>query len=372
MTHFIKSGNILRVAKQEALDIRSLLPKGNYTVKFDERSDEFYLESIDAFTLPKKLYGDTTSRANRIINTFLNRPSATGVLLSGEKGSGKTLLAKVISLNAQEQDIPTIVVNNPFCGEKFNTFIQSIEQPVIIIFDEFEKVYDNEQQDSMLTLLDGTYQTKKLFILTCNDVYAVNSHMKNRPGRIFYSLDYSGITEEFVREYCMDVLKEKQHIEKIVEIVRVFKTFAFDMLAALVEEMNRYEEDPITAIQMMNIKPAYSASIQYDVLELIIKGEKVDNQDVSRKVINDNPLNTYFELSYKEWYDDEDDSDCSVPTGATRGKHDYNWRDVEFSPNDLLEMNSVSGLLTFQNSDGSKVILRKKQTNDNVDFWKLF
>ena len=59
-----------------------------------------------------------------------------------EKGSGKTLLAQHTSiLAAKEHGIPTIVVNKPWFGDNFNSFIQSISQPLIIFFDEFEKVH---------------------------------------------------------------------------------------------------------------------------------------------------------------------------------------------------------------------------------------
>ena len=153
-------------------------------------TNQLYLEGIEVFDIQGKIYGDTVKRAERILYSFMDRPSGTGVMLTGEKGSGKTLLAKMLSFKGYEQDIPTIVINQPWCGEAFNAFIQSIEQPVIVLFDEFEKVYDQDDQEQMLTLLDGVYPSKKLFVLTCNDKWRVNAHMRNRPGRIFYSMEY--------------------------------------------------------------------------------------------------------------------------------------------------------------------------------------
>jgi hypothetical protein len=79
-----------------------------------------------------------------------------------------------------KQGVPTIVINAPWCGDKFNTLIQSIQQPCIVMFDEFEKVYSSEEQEAMLTLLDGIYSSKKLFLLTSNDKWRVDSHMRNR------------------------------------------------------------------------------------------------------------------------------------------------------------------------------------------------
>ena len=86
--------------------------------------------------------------AERVLSTFESRPAATGILLEGEKGSGKSMLLKLLSINARKAGMPTIVINSPFCGDGFNTFIQSISQPAIIAFDEFEKIYNRDDQES--------------------------------------------------------------------------------------------------------------------------------------------------------------------------------------------------------------------------------
>ena len=55
-------------------------------------------------------------------------------------------------------------------------------------------------QDSLLTLLDGVYVNHMLFLLTTNDKFRVSSHMRNRPGRIYYVLDFYGLSDDFIRE----------------------------------------------------------------------------------------------------------------------------------------------------------------------------
>ena len=258
MAFFLKNGNTYRVTNEANVDLHYELPVGNYIVQQDPFQN-LYLERIDSFEITGKIYGDTVKHTDRIFNTFMDRKSGTGVLLVGEKGSGKTLLAKNLTVKAAKQKIPTIVINQPWCGDKFNQLVQDISQPCVILFDEFEKIYDKEQQELMLTLLDGVYPSKKLFILTCNDKWRVDTHMKNRPGRIYYFLEFEGLEESFVREYCKDKLKNKKHSDQIVKIANVFSKFNFDMLKGLVEEVNRYNETPQQALGLLNIKPEFGS-----------------------------------------------------------------------------------------------------------------
>jgi hypothetical protein len=275
MAYFMKSGNTYRIARKEALDITEHLPGGNYTVNKDEMTGQLYLEKIDSFNLPKKIYGDCLRHTDRIVKTFMDRGNATGVMMTGEKGAGKTLLTKNVCVKLSELDIPTLVINAPWCGDKFNNFIQSIEQPCAILFDEFEKVYDRDDQEKILTLLDGVFPSKKLFLLTSNDKWRVDFHMRNRPGRIFYMLDFKGVDAGFIREYCQDNLDAKDHIERIVNISTMFREFNFDMLKALVEEMNRYGETPQQALSMLNAKPEFDGETKYEVT-IVHQGKDID------------------------------------------------------------------------------------------------
>ena len=98
--------------------------------------NEFYFEQVDSFTISHKIYGNTLKNVDRIVNTFNQRPNSTGVMLNGEKGSGKTMMAKALSVKCAELGMPTIIINQAWVGDEFNTLIQSIEQPCVILFDE--------------------------------------------------------------------------------------------------------------------------------------------------------------------------------------------------------------------------------------------
>jgi hypothetical protein len=250
------------------------LPIGNYIVV--ETMQGLMFKRTESFEKPGRMYGDINDRATRILRTFADRPRATGVLLEGEKGSGKSQLARNISYAGYDMGYPTILINAPFAGDAFNALLATVEQPAIVLFDEFEKVYEHrQQQEQILTLLDGVMTTRKLFILTVNDKYAVNQHMHNRPGRIYYSLQFDGLETSFVREYCADNLDDKDETENIVKIGMMFRAFNFDILKALVEEMNRYKENAYDALEYLNAQPiAASATSSYQTIAIASNGAR--------------------------------------------------------------------------------------------------
>ena len=262
---FTKSKGIWQPHRPEQLDLAEVLPGQNFSMQAHPEIG-IYMSPADPFTLPSRLYGDVVKHSARIINTFNDRPRSTGVLLSGEKGSGKTLLAKHVSISLAAKGVPTIIVNQPMCGPSFNDFIQSIKQPAVIFFDEFEKVYvKSEHQEALLTLLDGTFPTKKLFILTSNDTYRIDTHLRNRPGRVFYNLPFTGLSEQFIKEYCAENLQNPKHTLEVLGTSRMFAQFNFDMLAALVEDMNRYNESPKQVMALLNARPEFGSSTSWAV-----------------------------------------------------------------------------------------------------------
>lgn len=304
MAYFMKTGNIYRIARKEALDITEHLPGGNYTINKDPMSGQLYLEHIDNFNVPSKIYGDCLRHTDRIVKTFMDRNNATGVMMTGEKGSGKTLLTKNVCMKLASMDIPTIVINAPLCGDTFNSFIQSIEQPCAILFDEFEKVYNHDDQEKILTLLDGVFPSKKLFLLTSNDKWRIDYHMRNRPGRIYYMIDFKGVDASFIREFCNDNLKAKEHVERIVTVSSMFREFNFDMLKALVEEMNRFNETPQQALSMLNAKPEFDSNCKYEV-KIVHEGREIKYEGTySGNPLNPNGVEIGFDCD-----PDDDDSD---------------------------------------------------------------
>lgn len=335
MTFFIRSGNTFRVTDEKSLDIHQTLPPSTFTVKYNEQFGYYFLEGIDDFTPLTRYYGNLTKNVERILNTYQQRPGTTGVMLNGEKGSGKTLIAKELAVRGYALGWPTIVVNRAFTGDDFNKFIQDIHQEAIIIFDEFEKVFDSKQQESVLTLLDGTYPSKKLFILTCNDKYRVDQHMRNRPGRIYYMIDFVGLEQEFIEEYCNENLENKQLISQIIDLSSLYVAFNFDMLKALVEELNRYGETPQEVLNILNVKPEYSANSMYDVKLVGVEYTSLYDDKVSRNPLSADQIHIEF-------------------TKGDEGCHD-----ITFYRHEITKIDGRAGTFEYSKPNGQKLILTR-------------
>lgn len=211
----------------------------------------FYLNIIkDDFDVPDVIFGDYKKRAEKVMNTYNARSTSTGVLLTGNKGSGKSMISELIANMAIEQGLPVILVNEEFTGDTFTSFMDDIGE-CVLFFDEFAKVYE-DSQDGLLSLLDGTMSRKRLIMMTENKTTRINEFMLNRPGRIFYHFKYDKIGEDFITEFC-----EYHNVAEIVEDLKYIRStaieFSVDVVQAIVEEYKRYGGKVDDIVKDMNI-----------------------------------------------------------------------------------------------------------------------
>lgn len=385
MTNYIINNNIVRIFGEDEINIKPEIPLGTYLVKENELTGELFLERTADFVKPEKIYGECEFQSERIIKTFKDRPNNTGVLLNGAKGSGKTFLAKYISYKLLKDNYPTIIINDIFSPTKLSLLIQTINEPCVIIFDEFEKIYQSNKKDDLqnpqnglLSLLDGLFQTKKLFIFTCNDDSNISDLMKNRPGRIFYKLEFKGITEKAIEEYCEEKLNNKSYISQIFSIRKMIKDFTFDILQAIVEEVNRYNETPLDVVKMLNVTPE-SLYAKYTVSIKPLKNQQIIKFEKSLWV---NPLSSEEESVWiyraktsnaddnKYVVEDEDIKICELSCETDDDDEDNNVKTVtDYFPVSLLTMvSSNKNTYVYQNEE-YQVTLTKKII-DTDDMWK--
>lgn len=255
--NFLHANGRFTPTDENAVALLSKLPPALYDVQLSKEG--YFLTVRDEMPLPSKLYGDTTARSSRILDTYrdrLKRGLSTGVLLAGEKGSGKTLLARKISADS---GLPTLVVQYPFHDPSFKELIAGAGE-AIVLFDEFEKVYANKDaQNGLLSLLDGIYDTRALFVATLNHEGDLVDAVRNRPSRFYYYYPYSGLSREFIDEYARDVLvdQSEERLRGLTNLTVLFPDINFDMLQAIVEEMNRYGESAPDVTKHLNVRTAF-------------------------------------------------------------------------------------------------------------------
>ena len=219
-----------------------LLPPQTYIVRFNKMSGFFLEKGTDLKNQEEKIYGPHLSKVDKVLGTYSMFERSLGIIASGDKGIGKSLFIQLLSERTIAQGIPVIIVKTAYFG--IADFLDSIEQEVLVLFDEFEKVFDEdddngESQGALLGLFDGMSQQKRLYALTVNNLNKMSEFMLNRPGRFHYHFrfDYPDASE--VTEYLEDKLSTKYH-EAINDVV-IFSSkigLNYDCLRAIAFELN--------------------------------------------------------------------------------------------------------------------------------------
>lgn len=229
------------------------LPLGTYTLLFNKDMGQYYLHLIDDIKLPEKIYGDVISFAKRVCVKYNSKDRNLGVLLVGTKGAGKTITARAI---ANLLNTPVIIIPQ---GYDDTAFISFLTDPAlgncVILIDEFEKLYNGEDADSnkLLSLLDGPYNTHHIFVFTANEFYRINSMMKNRPSRIHFLKEFTGLDEDAVRDMGNDLLDNKDWTEELVEISQKMTECTFDVIMSICSDSNLFKESPKQVVRYMNV-----------------------------------------------------------------------------------------------------------------------
>ena len=253
----IKVGNTFRTY-DDSLETFDKLPAQNYVVRFQKNSG-FFLEKYADIEIKEKTYGVHMSKVEKVLKAFPKAEKNLGVILSGNKGIGKSLFAKTLAVEATKVGLPVIIVDTYIPG--IASFIEEIEQEVMVLFDEFDKTFGSikaadgmaDPQTEMLTLFDGLSQGKKMFVITCNDLNSLNSYLVNRPGRFHYHFRFEYPSDVEITEYLEDKLDKQYYseIEKVISFAHKVD-LNYDCLRAIAFELNFGEPFEI-AIKDLNI-----------------------------------------------------------------------------------------------------------------------
>ena len=224
-----------------------------YELIYDREVGTNYIREDKDFEFPEKYYQEDDDKKfiNRVINTFKNTDKmTTGVLLSGLKGSGKTLMAKKL---AKQSGLPIIVIDKNVSSDDIEQFFSQITTDVCVIFDEIDKYWNTRY---LLGFLDGVKPTcKKIVIATCNDEKEINQYLNDRCSRIRYKKTFTGLDKKTVAGIVNDVINDKNKADAAAEyFCSNIQTISYDNVVIFSEEIKNNPKDSFDdIIKFLNI-----------------------------------------------------------------------------------------------------------------------
>lgn len=305
----INYGSTYEIYENE-LKTYDALPAQTYLVKFHPMAGFSLKQVTDFVQKEEKLYGSHEVKIRKVLSAFEKQDRSLGVILSGDKGIGKSLFTQLLAEKAIEKGLPVILVtdNYPNVAE----FIEKITQECLVLFDEFEKVFpyrgssDGANQDSMLGLFDGTSQQKRLYAITVNELRDVSPFLLNRPGRFHYHMRFAYPTPVEIRDYLSDKVSEKYHDEiKAVEVFSRKVKLNFDCLRAIAFELDNGISF-VDAIQDLNILSTEPQ--RYDVL---VAFQDAQGNDIDVAVSNEE-LDLFSKSERVEHYATDDSFSINI------------------------------------------------------------
>ena len=255
------------------------IPAKVYTVECSQMMGFYLKEHAPLEIKEDKIYGVHNEKIAKVLDRFPEFERNLGVILSGHKGIGKSLFAKVLGREAVKRGLPVILVEKYLPG--LAGFVQSIEQEAVVIFDEFDKTYggvkqksgESDAQSGLLTLFDGMAMGKKMYVITCNELHGLNDYLINRPGRFHYHIRFDYPDSAQVTEYLTDKLKPEfyDEIQNVVLFCKKVKV-NYDTLRAIVFELNHglTFKEAILDLNILNMKEE-----KYNLTLLMSDGSKV-------------------------------------------------------------------------------------------------
>lgn len=298
----ISTGNSYRIY-DDSLKTHNELPSQAYIINFNPQLG-FSLVEYDDIKITEKVYGIHQDKVNKVLKNFARTKRNLGIILSGDKGIGKSLFAKLLAEKAMDNNMPVIVVDRYYPG--ISNFLNQIQQEAVILFDEFDKTFgsDRESKDTgedpqveMLSLFDGVAQGKKLFIITCNDFSKLNEYLINRPGRFHYHFRFEYPNSNAITEYLTDKGISQKEINKVIDFSGKVK-LNYDCLRAIAFELETGEpfETAITDLNILNL-----VEERYNVFFFFKNGDKIKQIEVF-DMFTDEEVS--FDISVPKTYDD--------------------------------------------------------------------
>lgn len=231
---WLQSNNTYKKVEGDFSTVETV-PVGIYNIGLSMSG--WYLEKYaDKFTFDYKIYGLQTEFCEHVLKTYKNTKGNFGIILTGTKGTGKTVTAKIL---ANYFNLPVIIVKD--MGDSNQAMIEYLSGfnfDCVLFFDEFEKNF-SDKDSTILQIMDGVYNSgyRKIFLLTTNEM-TINENLVGRPSRIRYVRRFGNLDLKTVEEYLDDALEVPEARQELIDFIDTLTISTIDILKTIVNEVN--------------------------------------------------------------------------------------------------------------------------------------
>lgn len=257
----LQMGNGLIIEAQSTAPQLDKIPAGIYRLSYDPEEKKIILfDRGQSFNLPAKIYGKHHAYKKMILKALNTRDESVGVLLLGQKGAGKTILAHDLCNTAVTAGHPVFIIETQLPAALLETIAKMVGGECVFLFDEFCVTYsDDSKRSELLTFFSSRETQKALYLVMQNDSAQLPDAFLNRTGRFLFRLDYSCLTRPEAQEIINDFIVEPDRAEILLDYVDQV-AMSSDTLISLLKQMAAFgaDADLDLLFQVLNVpRPVY-------------------------------------------------------------------------------------------------------------------
>lgn len=209
------------------------LPIGIYTIEYQGAANIPFLKPATEFKT-KELHGESNKIVNLVQRYVANSDENLGFLFTGQSGMGKTqTIRNLINL----LDYPCIVIDHEVGSGTLTELINDAGTPVIVFFDEFEKIF-TDKSEHLLGFFDGITENRVISFCSMNETGRLSSYFFNRPGRFIFNFRFEELPVSVALEYIRSKI-EVEDEERLTNYLGTVYNLSYDLCDKIVLLNNR-------------------------------------------------------------------------------------------------------------------------------------